>query len=389
MKLISVLKKSAKKVIFSRNSVFTYDVNNQKKYLESLCTPSDSIERSYQQYRCQMKLNGALIACIFNVASFFILLFTLINSKNNMKLEKKNVDAVFVSLGIPETVIPQELREQYKNIIVLSDDSASSLDSGDKLFFKKICKRYPFSFHFLLKVYFKIKMYSAWRTAYNPKAIIVCSEYSFTSSIMTEYCNVFGIEHINVMHGEKLYYIRDSFFKFNRCYIWDEFYKELFLKLRADENQFIVSLPPSMKFSQRNVPLCVDFTFYLGLEQELEISKMKGYWKALNDLGYKVAVRPHPRYTPKGLLNKYSNIICIEDYKTLTIEESVLRTRNVVSLYSTVLNQAIHNGVNICIDDLTYPEKYVKLQELGFFCLKKPHSLLSCILEKEYVKENS
>ena len=74
----------------------------------------------------------------------------------------------------------------------------------------------------------KLAMYRYQYEVYHPKAMIVDEEYSYTSSFLTEYCHRLGVEHIDIMHGEKLYFIRDTFFCFDRCYVWDGYYRDLF-----------------------------------------------------------------------------------------------------------------------------------------------------------------
>ena len=80
----------------------------------------------------------------------------------------------------------------------------------------------------------KLAMYRYQYEVYHPKAMIVDEEYSYTSSFLTEYCHRLGVEHIDIMHGEKLYFIRDTFFCFDRCYVWDGYYRDLFCQLRAE-----------------------------------------------------------------------------------------------------------------------------------------------------------
>ncbi|MBR5315115.1 MAG: hypothetical protein IKU45_06870, partial [Clostridia bacterium] len=263
----------------------------------------------------------------------------------------------------------------------INDMEQHHLDKNDKRFIRSIWKRYPFAFQFLLKIYLKVSMYSAWEKAYSPKALLVCSEYSFTSSAMTAYCRQSGLKHIDVMHGEKLFYIRDSFFEFDRCYVWDNFYRDLFIRMRAEERQFTTEVPPSLCFSNHSVDKEVDFTFYLGAEGERDIRILAKHCRNLRGKGYRVAVRPHPRYTSKALLGLFPEDILIENNDTIPIEVSVLRTSNVVSLYSTVLNQALNNGINIVIDDLTDVRKYQELKCRDFICLNQPHRLLSEIVK--------
>ena len=386
MSFISRLKACAKKTVVSRNAVFTYAVDKQKTYLSSFPEPHNAIDRSYFQYKCQMKLLGFWRSLLMRLSSPFVLLFLMFRDMTGQSMATADpCDAVFVSLGIPGSVIPESLKREFSRITTVETADLHRLDSDDRQFLRCVWKRHPFSLHFLLKIYLKVSMYSAWRSLYAPKAFIVCSEYSFTSSIMTEYCRRNNIQHINVMHGEKLFYIRDAFFEFDRCYVWDEFYKNLFMRLKAHEHQFIVEAPPSLCFQKQETAKEVDFTFYLGTEGEKELQKLAGYCERLQSLGYQVAVRPHPRYTDYSLLRLLPSEVVVEDGSALSVETSVLRTQHVVSLYSTVLNQALCNDVSIVIDDVTDPQKYETLRQLEFICLNKPHRLLSEILKEEHV----
>lgn len=102
----------------------------------------------------------------------------------------------------------------------------------------------------------------------------------------------------------------------------------------------------------------------------------------MNDRGFKVSIRPHPRYSDiKKIRNLCSDKIEIEDGKQFTIEESVLRTKYAVSRYSTVLNQAFHNGTGIIIDDVADSDSFKKLVELKYVMLAIEHKLLSEVLE--------
>lgn len=389
MSLISILKRNAKKYLSDSNSLFFYEVDKQKSYLKRFDEPKDDIERSYFQYKCQMKLMHPILQ--ISLQTFSLVMLGILRLQKFVALpEKESCDALFISEGIPSTVIPETLIDEFRNLKIIKNVEDAYLDIEDRKFLRQISRRYPFSFYFRLKILLKMRMYSAWRHIYKPRAIIVCSEYSFTSSVMTRYCEQYSIEHINVMHGEKLFYIRDTFFRFNRCYIWDDFYKELFAKLRAADNQFIEQLPQSMKFDAINTEKQCDYTFYLGQESTKQLEKISGYCMRLTEMGNAVMVRPHPRYSNMEELKKYFDLEIIED-DSLSIEESIMGTKYVVSLYSTVLNQALHNQISIVIDDMTEPEKFRKLRELEFICLNKPHTLLSETLrsnDENNIKKN-
>lgn len=378
MSLISILKKNARKYLSSGAPLFSFEIVNQKKYLKRFGDPKDDIERSYFQYKCQMKLMHPIIQISLQVFSL-VMLGVMRLRKYAVLPKKESCDALFISEGIPSNVIPEILIDEFKNLKIIQNVDDVYLDNEDKNFLRQISERYPLSFYFRFKILLKTQLYSAWRYTYNPRAIIVCSEYSFTSSVMTKYCEQYSIEHIDVMHGEKLFYIRDTFFRFNRCYIWDKFYKKLFTELRAADDQFIEQLPRSMKFDAVNTDKQCDYTFYLGQESTKQLVKIDGYCRKLIEMGNTVMVRPHPRYSNMKELKKYFDSDIIED-TALSIEESLVGTKYVVSLYSTVLNQALHNQISIVIDNMTEPQKFRKLKELEFICLNKPHRLLSDIL---------
>ena len=121
----------------------------------------------------------------------------------------------------------------------------------------------------------KIGRYSFAIEEFSPEAIAVCAEYSFTSSVLTAYCKQRNIKHIDVMHGEKMYYMRDSFFKFDECYIWDEYYGKILASMKADKNQFVVEVPASLKFDGELIRTQkYDYTYYLGAESEEVLKKI-------------------------------------------------------------------------------------------------------------------
>lgn len=379
MNILNKLKKIAIFFDNKQNSLFSYPVMKQERYMNSLKEPRDNIERSYNQYRCQMKLRGRVGAVFINIVSLPMLIVYYF--KKSDLVNNSNVsDGVFISGGIPENVIPTEVKNEFK-IWTIVNSHRENLSDSDKFFFRRIIKKYPFSWHFLLKCLIKIRFYSYEIKAHMPRAIVVCSEYSFTSSILTEYCRVNGIWHIDVMHGEKLFFMRDSFFCFDRCYVWDKVYVDLFLKLHADKQQFIIAVPDSMKVENQNfLKKTVDFTYYLGGENQEILKNIFECLKSLKEKGYCVAVRPHPRYSDINMIRNLFKTYVIEDIDKIDIKTSILRSKHIVSLYSTVLNQAYHMGENIIIDDVTNQTAYYQLKELGYVVLNYRHELLSQIM---------
>jgi len=293
-------------------------------------------------------------------------------------------DAVFVKDGgVDGNVLPKSLREEFKNLESQAVEGRK-LKFKDRIYVLGLLLRHPLSWHFALKAEIKIARYRWFISLYSPKALIVHNEYSFTSSLLTDFCNKSGVELINVMHGEKIYYMTDSFFKFNRCYVWSDFYKDLLSELRADSEQFIVEVPPSLLFENKSVEKTVDYTYYLQSQGAADIEELRVVVRLLtqlSDKGYRTAIRPHPRFTNVDFLNTcVDGKIEIENFRELSIESSILRTKNVISIYSTVLQQAYFNGINIVIDDVSNNVLYSKLEEVKYVMLKAEHVSLSALL---------
>lgn len=388
MNLNSLLKKCANYFSKVNNDIFSCSYADQKQYLDRFKNPKDEIERSFFQYCCQMHLYPFCFRVLFNIASFPLLILHIAKKKNdNGYNETTRCVAAFIECGLPHNIIPHAIFDKYKSVIFVSDKK-EFFTKKDWQFIKTIIRRYPFSWLFLLKCVIKIKMYSHIIKENNPSAIITCNEYSFTSSILTKYCNKQNIKHIDVMHGEKLFFIRDSFFKYDECYVWDEFYIELFKKLRADDNQFIIAVPKSLEFDdiEKNQKV-YDYTFYLAAETG---DRLKNIAKALNQIkekGYLVSVRPHPRYSNESEVRQVFSDFNIEPFTEISIEESLMNTKNAISGYSTVLNQAYRNGIGIVIDDVSDVEAFNKLKEYQYIMLNKPHSILSKVCDEIVPKE--
>ena len=374
---------------FEGPSLFSYPVEKRRAYINKFREPRSLTERSFFQYKAQMKIKGFWVALCVNVVS--IPLAVLYFFKPSKKLvEASQYDAVFVmDGGVNEKILPVSLYKEFQNMGT-NRVEGSRLRFKDRLYILKVLLKHPFSWHFILKCTMKMMRYRWLIDLYRPKALIVHNEYSFTSSLMTDFCNKNGIELINVMHGEKLFNIRDSFFKFNRCYIWNDFYKELFVELRADSEQFIVEVPPSLLFEKQACEKTVDYTYYLQAQGGKALETVVSFLKKLQGQGYEVAVRPHPRYTNMDSLNEYigDSEIEVEPSRAFSIEDSILRTKNAISIYSTVLQQAYFNGTNVIIDDVSDPQFIEKLKSLGYVMMKTESEFLSEITDFKIVQNS-
>lgn len=259
------------------------------------------------------------------------------------------------------------------------------LTLSDWKFILKIIKKYPFHFLFISKIVIKISAYSKIIRKYRIKQIICSCEYSYTSSVLTYYCEINNIEHVNVMHGEKLFFIRDSFCRFSKSYVWDDYYINLFKLLRHDEKQyFIIYLPASMRlditpYMHKALQTRFDYTYYLQKETEEELIQIANILDRLVERGLRIKIRPHPLYSQLVHLRHIfaSKMFLIEDISNVTINESLATTKKVIAKFSTVLNQAYNLGIPFIIDDITDKKLYMYLCASEYIMLSKPHTKLS------------
>lgn len=361
----------------------------EKEYLNSLLEPTNRIERSFCQYKCQRIKYGRIFSVIADLASIIVIpiygLKASINSKSIKML--KSVDMVFTHGGMDPKIIPNELLGEYPKVLIENDFSQGiSLNKTDRTFLFNLIKQYPFSPYFIYKSMMKIAMFSSIIGKYNPKAVLTCSEFSFPSSIVTEYCEMRGVLHLNTMHGEKFYNIMDSFVEFHRFYVWDEYYINIFKKLRANPNQFRITLPDSMQYNVESVDiaglLVVDYKYYLGSETAENLSKICEILNNIKNQGSSISVRMHPRHAHlhRNTLKDILSTEEIEDPEKISIEQSLMTTKNVISKYSTVLNQAAMMNINYIIDDITEKGMYNKLLYLEYKMLKEDHKVLSAFI---------
>lgn len=380
------LLKSLNNYFNSNDSSFSFEKINQIKFLASFPEPINCIERSYFQYKCQKFLEKSYrvvlkeFIAIFGLVPFVLFLYFK-KRKRPSKLLNSNIGVILFA-GV-DGIVPKKLQQIFERIETIPFDKEYFITNKDISFIIHLIKQYFFSPYFVIKSSYKIALYRAIINRFNPNSIICSSEYSFTSSLLTAYCELNEVKHINVMHGEKLFNIRDSFFYFHQCYVWDTHYVELLISLRAEPTQFIVARPPSLMIDNVNVITPIyEFTYYLGGESVKELQLIKLIMLSTKVNSKQLCVRFHPRESNKKEVSCIFKEFSIEDPEKCSINKSFCLTKRIVSLYSTVLYQGFLIGKEVIIDDITQKEKYNKLAQLKYIMINKPHKNLSDIIKK-------
>lgn len=362
----------------SVGNFFDRDLETDIRVFQKL-HPKDDIGRSIAQHKCQVyPFKKDMLK--LNIMSFFMIPAVMVSMLLKRRVIIKDNQSAFVCykcFNYPGS-LPEALRDRDIRYLK-GEECPYYLSKSDISFLLRFCLRSIFHPFLAFRVLIKVSRYRAIIDSFpNLKIIAVTGEFTDTSSAMTQYCRENGIKHYNFMQGEAFGSPRASFFHFDKCYVWDQHYVNMYTGFGAIREQFEVSLPQCLqKIENSGIKKSIDYTYYLGGDPDEELPVIR---KALDKLvakGYVCEVRPHPRWSDMGAVKKAFEGISIQDTSSVNIDNSILQTNNAVSLYSTVLLQAYYNDVNVVFDDLSCPAKFKMLESYQYIMLNKPHELLS------------
>jgi len=362
-------------------------IEEAEKYYDE---KKEYISRSYAQYIGQKSFYGRekifFLNLVFLSFSPIIVLFIcyqyiLTRFKKVTPLEQCDI----VSFSVSEDYIPNKLDHAK----IRYAKKSLSISKSDIKFILSVFVYKPYSAYFLVKILLKVMQYRGLLNAFNTKAILVSAEYSFTSSIMTEYCEKNGVLHINVMHGEKLVNSRDIYFRFHEFYIWDNWYKEeVFSKTKAYKNQFVVSKSRAIRPSIEALNIQAEnrVTYYMqGIEKEFDLERIRVVFEEIKRVfpNYEIFYREHPRYkvdSAREILSGYA--VDKGDFW-----DSIAKSKVVISKFSTVLLQGYFYSKSrdeklaIVIDDVTSKSiSFEELQSLSYIMCNKIEKLSKYML---------
>ena len=365
--------------LFRRSSPFCA-VEDKKAFLESLPEPRDNLERAYFQYLCQEKFVEPSRQIAKNIVCVPGFIYTLIRVLLPFRKKEggSTADAVAI-MDCDFSVVPEALAAQYRHIDYFRISGEWFCDLTSRCLIRDLVVRYWRFPYFCLKSIVKILRYAYLAERYDCHVIICSAEYSFTSSVLTEFCRRSGIAHINVMHGEKFYDIQDAFCHFSEFHIWDCLYEDLFKKLRCKSDGYRVSRPKWLAPTRlSNVLIEYELTYYLGWEKcKKDLVAIKASLDIIKGQGGRVCVRKHPCFGNMKWVREVFEGYDIEDPIEVTLQMSLSKTAAVVSLYSTIFHQALFMGLSIIIDDVSNRDDFLKLRDLDYVFIEKSCGTLS------------
>jgi len=376
------------------------NVDEWLNYLSRLPQPKDCIDYSYNKYKCRAFHFPMHKRFILNLVSFpiafmsYIAIFkrkkSLIKCKEEKLLIERKADLDY------HDILPDKLTSQFVNVEEVLDARAYkekisvefSYESAN--LYRKVILKHPFSFYYQVWASRELSKHCKYIMDYNPSAIAVyVEERNIASPLLKQLYESTGRRYISFMHGEYLLRLIQGYMAFSEYYIWDDEYYNVFKNvLHCDIDKYTLYTPKKLekKWNFDGIEPEYLCTYYFSAESKESIQKLSEIYRMIELKGYKCKVRPHPRYSQWEYINNAFSAEQIEDNKSISIEESLKNTKYVVGLATTVLAEGYFEGKEIVVDDITSPEKYANLSKRNFIVLKRPHILLSELIESIGVK---
>lgn len=359
--LIDVLNKLNGAVIAKIAGKKKVGLEEELRYVNSLREPIDDIDRSYHQYKCSSFVSeNKMTLTLKNAGSLLgVLIYIFIKCRKKPE-QQESVPFILVFNGTKVDIVPDKYIGKFFKVPIAF---AAYLTKQDKQFIREIWNRHPLSFYFLLKCVVKVATYRAAIETYHPQHILCSCEYSFTSSIMTLYCENMDMKHINLMHGLVSLSAGRAFHRFSISSIWAQENIEIFKMLRADADQYEIEIPKCLRFKiNSDLEQKGTFKYYLQDTTDQVLEGLANLYGLLQKKGILMIFRPHPRYSNLKKVKSYIPNAEIENADEVDIEVSINQAEYIIARHSTVLLQAQLMNKKVIIDDVSMPEEYEQLK---------------------------
>ena len=366
------------------------DVDEWYRFLEALPEPKDCYEAVYNKYCCRNLHYSASKKKVLDLAAYAPLKAAMrYVSKTEKTLPELSGNTLLIEIRKDidyREVLPKELPKKYT---ALKTTEIAEVDYNDltveaKALFMELRRRYSREYYLQLFVLRKLAIHSRYLKEFNPAATAVfVYERNVATPLIRKLYEDSGRRFISFMHGEYLLQIIQAYMGFSEYYVWDKMYIPMFRDdLRCQIGEYFVTTPLKLtkKWKLEEIEPTVFCTYYFSGESTASIQRISELFRKLKAEGKDVRVRPHPRYSHLKLISQSFDPEMIEDPHTVSMEESLARTRYVVGLHTTVLSEAQVEGRTAVIDDIGDPEQFKNLKKRKFVVLEREHRLLSEII---------
>ena len=307
---------------------------------------NNDLLRSYQQYRWQQQNGFLRIGILIKIGLsliFFLLLFASLFPKKRYVFTKK---IAIIDYGNTETL--RTVYEALSLSTISNQTIRQTLPSLPRLFLKDILKAWQNDWKlvitnlpFLGILALRCGQYYSIIQKNEIQKLIVMQEYSYYMSYLTHILENEGKQLFNIMHG--IPGKEASYFRFTRCFVWGEYFKNYYINNHASPKQFIISgsIYHQMLKNKRPIQEEIDILYMMQGDEDFVIpnDELSETFEILEKISYnfKVACKRHPQY-PTQTVPKNLNII--DGSPTQLMHKSKI----ILSHHSTSLLDAIVLG---------------------------------------------
>lgn len=314
---------------------------------------NNDLFRSYQQYLWQQQNGFLRLSILIKIGLSFIFFLVLFLSM----LPRKKVPCtrtVMINYGQTET-----LRSVYTTLSFHTIENHSlrkALPFLPNIFLQDLSNMWGKDWKFVVKnlpflgvIALRCGQYYSTIQEQQIKNLIVMQEYSYYMSYLTRLLEYEGKGLFNIMHG--IPGKEACFFRFTRCFIWGEYFKNYYITNHAAPEQFIISGSIYHQMLKNLSPLeaTIDILYMMQGDEDWVVShdELAETFEILETLcsQFKIACKRHPLY-PKQFIPPSLSIA--EGSPTELIQNSKI----VLSHHSTSLLDALVLG--------KHPLAYVK-----------------------------
>lgn len=333
--------------------------------LEKDLSKADPLSCTEKKYRSHNFISNPFTFFFYNLMSALLILPSILFLITKSTLRKKSfkVSSLHFSKLIPMKIIDPTSRLVSKSFSL----SLSELSFIIRAFGLKVLRPY-----FFFRIIWKSALYFDTINKFSPKKIYCSEEMNFESPLLTLICQKYNCLHSNVMHGDKLFYIKDAFVYFDEFFVWQADFKHLFIDMKAEVQKYIYFNPVPQKYCS-TTPKPKSFKYYAQHSKDLKEFEQR----ILNAFNFskkhkmQFIFRPHPRHYSEAeikIVKKYN--IKVESFEK-NILDSLAEAHTVCAEWSSVLFQAKFMNRELVIDN-TNSKNIDKLRELNFIILNDP-----------------
>jgi hypothetical protein len=211
---------------------------------------NDDLMRSFKQYKRQEEIDYINIS-VFRKTIFYFLFFALIpftlfelcylffkknkNKKTCFVFQFGNNEPMKTIFQILSTVNKIKIIQRPRSIpipsFLLVKDIAYTFIKNPLWVVRNL--------DFLGALSAKISIFNGHKLRYNISNLILFQEYSFYSSYLTRIFEYNNGSLYNLMHGVPGQ--EAAYFRFTKCFVWGEYFKDYYIQNNAEKKQFIVA----------------------------------------------------------------------------------------------------------------------------------------------------